>query len=283
MYSIGKFSEICNIPVKTLRYYSDIGLLKPSYIDPVTNYRYYDYDKIQIIKKIMLLKSCQFSLATIKEFIESPDQVQWKSILEHKIYELEDQKEQISKQIDEMNRLKIQIEKEASIIPGPLLSDCSIENRKGIPVYSIREKIKIKFIDKLVKNLFDRIYAFNLVVNGKLMAIFHERDLNKKEADVELLLPVKSINKIDGCRILASGKYACLTVKGPYSELDVGYEKLKNWIMEQNLTQIGKEIEIYEKGLVPSDFNIREIRPDLNRHPSEFITKICAPVIKNNS
>lgn len=52
MYSIGKFSEICNIPVKTLRYYSDIGLLKPSYIDPVTNYRYYDYDKIQTLKKL---------------------------------------------------------------------------------------------------------------------------------------------------------------------------------------------------------------------------------------
>ncbi|WP_157843277.1 MerR family transcriptional regulator, partial [Bacillus sp. FJAT-42315] len=59
MYSIGKFSEICNIPVKTLRYYSDIGLLKPSYIDPVTNYRYYDYEKIQIMKKITLLKNCQ--------------------------------------------------------------------------------------------------------------------------------------------------------------------------------------------------------------------------------
>lgn len=92
MYSIGKFSEICNIPVKTLRYYSEIGLLKPSYIDSVTNYRYYDYDKIQNMKKIMLLKSCQFSLATIKEFIESSDQIQWKRILEHKIDELVDQK-----------------------------------------------------------------------------------------------------------------------------------------------------------------------------------------------
>lgn len=283
MYSIGKFSEICNIPVKTVRYYCDIGLLKPSYVDPVTNYRYYDYDKIQIMKKIMLLKSCQFSLTTIKEFIESVDRVQWKSIFEHKIYELEDQRKQISKQIEEMNRLKVQIEKEASIIPGPHLSSCYIESRREITVYTIREKIKIKFIDKLVKNLFDRVYAFNLVVNGKLMAIFHERDLNQKEADVELLLPVKETNEIDGCKILAKGIYTCLTVKGPYSELDVGYEMLRNWIIKQNLTQIGKEIEIYEKGLVPSDFNIREIRPDLNRHPSEFITKICVPVIKNYS
>ncbi|WP_431026708.1 MerR family transcriptional regulator [Lysinibacillus sp. LZ02] len=283
MYSIGKFSEICNIPVKTLRYYSDIGLLKPSYIDPVTNYRYYDYDKIQIVKKIMVLKSCQFSLVTIKELIESSDQIQWKSMLEHKIEELEDQKKQMSKQIEEMNRLKMQIEKEASIIPGPLLSECSIENRKEILVYTIREKIKVKFIDQLVKNLFDRVYAFNLVITGKLMAIFHERNLNQEEVDVELLLPIKDTNKIDGCRILASGTYACLTVKGPYSELEVGYEMLKNWIMEQNLTHVGKEIEIYEKGLVPSNVNIREIRPDFNIHPSEFITKICIQVIKNDS
>ncbi|MFD3449019.1 MerR family transcriptional regulator [Microbacteriaceae bacterium 4G12] len=67
MYSIGKFSEICNVPVKTLRYYDDIGLLTPSYIDPITNYRYYDYEKIQVMKKIILLKSCQFSLTTIYE------------------------------------------------------------------------------------------------------------------------------------------------------------------------------------------------------------------------
>lgn len=99
MYSIGKFSEISKVPVKTLRYYSDIGLLQPSYIDPVTNYRYYDYDKIQTVEKIKLLKSCDISLAAIKELIESADREQWKNILEHKMDELEDKKEQISKQI----------------------------------------------------------------------------------------------------------------------------------------------------------------------------------------
>ncbi|NBJ70392.1 MULTISPECIES: MerR family transcriptional regulator [Clostridia] len=282
MYSIGKFSEICNIPVKTLRYYSDIGLLKPSYIDPITKYRYYDYDKIQTMKKIKLLKSCQFSLQTIKELMEKNDQTHWKSLLEHKIAELEDQKEQLSKQIKEINRLKVQIEKESSIIPGPLLSDCFMEKRKEILVYTLREKIKVTFIDQLVKKLFDRVYAFNLDIIGNLMAVFYERDLYQKEADVELLIPIKETNKIDGCIMLAGGTYACLTVKGPYSELDAGYEKLRSWLIEQNLSPVGNAFEIYEKGLVPSDFNIREIRPDLNRHPSEFITKICVRVTKND-
>ena len=73
MYTIGKFSKICNLPVKTLRYYDDIGLLKPSYIDPETNYRYYDYDKIEAIKIIMLLKNLHTPLADIKEIIEKAD------------------------------------------------------------------------------------------------------------------------------------------------------------------------------------------------------------------
>ena len=71
MYSIGRFSKICNVPIKTLRYYDDIGLLKPSYIDSETNYRYYDYDKIDTIKLILLLKSLHVPLADIKQIIES--------------------------------------------------------------------------------------------------------------------------------------------------------------------------------------------------------------------
>ncbi|MGM0939913.1 MAG: MerR family transcriptional regulator [Bacillota bacterium] len=51
-----RFSKMCNVSVKILRYYDEIDLLKPSYIDVVTNYRYYDYDKIEAIKIILFLK-----------------------------------------------------------------------------------------------------------------------------------------------------------------------------------------------------------------------------------
>src|SRR4051794_31201230 len=40
-YSIGEVSKLANISVQTLRYYDQIDLFKPSYVDPQTNYRYY--------------------------------------------------------------------------------------------------------------------------------------------------------------------------------------------------------------------------------------------------
>jgi DNA-binding transcriptional MerR regulator/effector-binding domain-containing protein len=278
MYTIGRFSKICNLPVKTLRYYDDIDLLKPSYIDSETNYRYYDYDKMEEIKIIQLLKSLQIPLADIKELMKSADQVQWISIIEQKITELEKQKEQIMNEIEEMKQLKTKLESDHPIIQGPTFSDCNIENWEDILVYTLRKKIKIKFIDQLVKTLFDQVYAFNFEVSGHLVAIFYDRDLKDQEADVELLIPVKNSHDIEGCRILASGKYACMIVKGPYTDLAAGYVALKKWIAENNLTLNGHMMEIYEKGLVPTHLDLRDVRPNLSSNPSDFLTKICASI-----
>ena len=41
MYRIGEFSTLTGASVKTLRYYDEINLLKPSNADKFTNYRYY--------------------------------------------------------------------------------------------------------------------------------------------------------------------------------------------------------------------------------------------------
>lgn len=40
MLSIGEFSNICKVSTKTLRYYAEIGLLKPSEVNPENGYRY---------------------------------------------------------------------------------------------------------------------------------------------------------------------------------------------------------------------------------------------------
>ena len=41
MYRIGKFSKITKTTIKTLRYYDEVDLLKPAYIDLENKYRYY--------------------------------------------------------------------------------------------------------------------------------------------------------------------------------------------------------------------------------------------------
>lgn len=66
MYRIGEFSTLTGASVKTLRYYDEINLLKPSNVDKFTNYRYYTEDELQQFKRIEYLKRLGFTLEEIK-------------------------------------------------------------------------------------------------------------------------------------------------------------------------------------------------------------------------
>ena len=42
MYKIIEFADVTGLSKETLRYYAEVKLLEPAYIDPVNKYRYYD-------------------------------------------------------------------------------------------------------------------------------------------------------------------------------------------------------------------------------------------------
>ncbi len=58
---------------KTLRYYAEIGLLKPSEIDPENGYRYYAIEQLEKMLFINRLKAYSFSLDEIKAILQSEE------------------------------------------------------------------------------------------------------------------------------------------------------------------------------------------------------------------
>lgn len=280
MYSIGKFSNLCNVSVKTIRYYSDIGLLEPSFIDEVTGYRYYDYDKMKELNTIQVLKECHFSLKEIEQVIKGENDKQDLELRLHKkVQELEHQQEIVAAQIQNIVQVKNSIQNAETFNPKPILSSCYIEERPEIQVLFIREKINIIEIDRLVQKLFERIYAYQVEVVGELTAIFHQQDRKQNVADVELLLPVIATQPANYIKLIPEGKYACINVKGPYSELNFGYSRLKEWLTEQSLCVEGLFMEQYIKGLIPSEVvNPINIRPNIEIHPNDFLTTVFVKI-----
>ena len=67
LYKIGEFAKLTNIPVKTLRYYDEINLLKPEEIDLFSGYRYYSDKQKEDLEIILALKEAGFSLEEIKK------------------------------------------------------------------------------------------------------------------------------------------------------------------------------------------------------------------------
>lgn len=70
MLKIGDFSKKAHVSVKTIRYYDDVGLLKPAWSDRFTGYRYYRLDQIGRLNRILALKDLGFSLDQIKYILQ---------------------------------------------------------------------------------------------------------------------------------------------------------------------------------------------------------------------
>jgi DNA-binding transcriptional MerR regulator len=71
LYSIGQVADILDIPIRTIRYYEKVELVKPYHIDPETNYRFYSMEEIFQLDLIRCLgRELGMPLKKIREFIE---------------------------------------------------------------------------------------------------------------------------------------------------------------------------------------------------------------------
>src|ERR1043165_4161079 len=86
MFKIGEFSKMVQVPVPTLRYYDQMGLLKPVKVDSFTGYRYYSASQLPQLHRILALKGLGFSLEQIAVVLDeglTPEQMRGMLRLRH--------------------------------------------------------------------------------------------------------------------------------------------------------------------------------------------------------
>ena len=88
MFKIGDFSKLSRVSVKTLRYYDELGLVRPS--RRVSGHRRYTDDAVPAVGAVRFLQHAGFSLAEAKRLLasrkRSPDA--WRALATRKSEEL---------------------------------------------------------------------------------------------------------------------------------------------------------------------------------------------------
>src|SRR5512142_1157391 len=117
MFKIGDFSKLAHVSIKTLRYYDEIGLLRPGEIDRFTGYRYYAATQLSRLNRILLLKGLGLSLDQIGRLLESdlpPDQL--RGMLKLRRAEIERSIEEEETRLTQVEALLTQIEQEHTLM-----------------------------------------------------------------------------------------------------------------------------------------------------------------------
>jgi len=96
MKTVKQVSELTGISVRTLHYYDEIGLFRPSEVTE-SGYRLYDEDALETLQQILFFKELDFSLKDIKWIMTSPNYDKKKT--------LENQKKLIQAKRDRLDRI----------------------------------------------------------------------------------------------------------------------------------------------------------------------------------
>jgi len=82
-YTIQKLAQLAGISTRTLRYYDELGILKPTRINS-SGYRIYRAIAVDRLQQILFYKELGVSLESIKEILSSPDFDFTKALKEHR-------------------------------------------------------------------------------------------------------------------------------------------------------------------------------------------------------
>ncbi|WP_430509764.1 MerR family transcriptional regulator [Gottfriedia solisilvae] len=103
MYKISDFAEITGLSKETLRYYAEVKLLEPAYIDPKNNYRYYDDGSYFLAMLLGKLRRFGFTIQEMVTVMEDESFTNLEELLNNKRKNIQLQIEDLTLQLEEID------------------------------------------------------------------------------------------------------------------------------------------------------------------------------------
>lgn len=279
-YSIGQVEKICNIPIRTLRYYDSIKLVIPSFRDAESNYRYYSKDQMVTICIIRKLRMLGFGLKEIHNIINDNNA----HILEESI---DSKLSEISKEIENLQqkyaygyafsqRLKKGVDILSLYSKDDILSkDISIEEIPDSYLF-FTKKIMKNYSNKDVSlerwvELINLSNNLNIESKGSIVVTYYSNPLDQflyKDINIEfgmyLESPIESLN----CKKFGGFTAATTIHIGDYANIIHTHIKMIQYLNKNNYKINGNISE--EFIISPFDVN----------NSNEHVTKVIMPITK---
>lgn len=249
MFSIGEFSKICGLPVKTLRFYHERGLLVPAKIGAGSGYRYYDQRNVEVARVIAVLRTLEFSLDEISEILaEASDD-------EDLLDRLSAKKAEIAARLDRdrelVNTLGTIITQERELRERIMNSEQDQVIEKEISpvlVGAIRYRGKYAECGKAFSTIGRKLGRY---IAGKAFCLYYDGEYKEDDADIEACMPIREPKKqpegVD-VRELPGGRCLSLIHRGPYDTLKPSYQKIFEAMKSRGVEADLPSREVYIKG-----------------------------------
>jgi DNA-binding transcriptional MerR regulator len=264
---IGEFSVLTQVSIKTLRYYDEVGLLKPARVDVDSGYRYYSASQVPRLHRILALKDLGFPLDRIAKVID--EGVTADALLGMLMLREAEQEARVQEETERLARLRARLR--LVEMEGVMASEVVLKDLGPQWIVSVREVIP-GF--RTIGTLFGKLYGTlgPLGAQGVAAAVFHDQEFKEHEVDVEVGVYLKqavSVSTPLSVRELPATTAASIVHHGAFSRVSEAYLAVLHWMDANGYRQAGPARELFLHVSQPA-----------SRDDESNVTEIQVPVEK---
>jgi DNA-binding transcriptional MerR regulator/predicted transcriptional regulator YdeE len=264
---IGEFSVLTQVSIKTLRYYDEVGLLKPARVDGDSGYRYYSASQVPRLHRILALKDLGFPLDRIAKVID--DGVTADTLLGMLMLREAEQEARVQEETERLARLKARLRLVG--LEGIMASEVVLKELGPQWIVSVREVIP-GF--RTIGTLFGKLYGAlgPLGSQGLAAAVFHDEEFKENEVDLEVGVYLKqalSVSAPLSVRQLPAATAASIVHHGAFNRISEAYLAVLHWMDANGYRKAGPARELFLHVSQPA-----------SRDDESNVTEIQVPVEK---
>lgn len=268
LIKIGEMARLFGLNIRTLRYYDEIGLLKPAYIDAHTGYRYYCIEQFEQLNTIRYFRAQGMSLETIQSILDHRDPQKIQNLLIQQL-------DQVSQQMEELKlrqiRLQNRIEQIDRMVDPSLLNRfrlCEVPARPYVFMnMRIRGDVNLEMHLRALEHhgRLSPSYFLGKVGLSMSLANLNARKFDHYQSIFCLVEPGETDSPPETA--LSAGLWAIWRFHGCHADSPFHYRHLLNLLEQKHLKPVGDaaEFTLLDAGLTD--------------RPEDYTTEIQIPVV----
>ncbi|MDB5066458.1 MAG: MerR-family transcriptional regulator [Chloroflexi bacterium] len=243
--TIGDFSAITHLSIKTLRRYHEAGLLEPAKVDPQTGYRYYAVDQVSAAQVIHRFRELGMPVREVGEVLATADPEARAALIAHHLERLENELDQTRAAVSSLRRL---------LQPDPPPIEVEHRRVEATTVAAVRATVDLDdllaWYADAMGELDRALQAFGLTPAGPPGGLYDNELFTEERGAVAVYLPVADPSALGRVQpfVIPSGELAVTVHHGPWDDVDVSYGGLGTYVTENALAVAGPVHEIYLVG-----------------------------------
>ena len=264
--TVGEFSRMTHLSVKTLRHYHQVGLLEPAEVNPDTGYRYYLSDQVPTAQVIRRLRDLEMPVAEVKEVLGSSEASARNALIAVHLDRLEDQLAKTHTAVESLRNLL----EHSSDMPA-------VEHRTmpAMPAVGVRQMVDrediLSWWQGALGELHATVRAQGLRATGPSGGLYGSELFQHGRGEATVFIPTDGVIRPVG-RVapftVPPAELAVLLHRGALDEADITYGELGAYATTH---EISIEAPLREYYLVGADET---------PHAEEWLTEIGWPIFR---